>query len=218
MALAQLCAWHYGLEPFDVSCPDRVRLLRAGDIISRRAMPGVSALIRKTVGMLHFGCIVYCPPFPEVEDQQFGEVSPTMKRERNIQRAKEMLQMIQVVHYSKDKPRRICKVVETNMLYFVYEKLVPENVLVRHRFEGNNVYVLWSGEDVCMRETIVRRAKHSVGMTDYNLFSRNCEHWAQKILYDRTWNETQSVQIQAGVVFLVLLLILMFVIVWKKSA
>jgi hypothetical protein len=222
MALSRLCAWHYGLSHLNVFDPSQIDLLRPGDILSRKALPGISSLIRSTLGMLHFGCIVSISKklkqnydCDDVVKEQQPNWSPGMKREFLIQEAQEKMMGIQVVHYVKDKKRRISKVVETNMLYFIFEKLLPQNVAIQKRSEGENVYVLIQDDE--LRETIVQRAKESIGMKDYSIMFRNCEHWAQKVLYDKNWDETQSIQIQAAIIVFVLLLFLFILLLWKNK-
>jgi Lecithin retinol acyltransferase len=200
MALTQLCFWHYGLQRCDVRNADQLRRLKPGDILSRRAMFEVHPLIRQSVGMLHFGCVVSSP---DPESSAAETNTDTLMRS------------IGVVHYVKNRKGKVCEIRETDMLYFVFGTSVPQRI--RNRHEADNVFCIQNDRDQITRNAIVRKARSTKGLKDYSLLSMNCEHWVQGILYNKDMKDTHSIQIQAVLWTAVLVLAICLLIFMRTN-
>ncbi len=190
MALSSLLQWKYGMEKINVTNLGDLKKLKPGYLISRKAMHSLPQIVRSVMAPLHFGCIV-------------GINLEAIEKSTNVQEA--MALAFRVMHYVKDNREGYCQVRETNMMSFIFgnHHFLGKEKKQYYDYEVNSIYVI-PVKDEDIRLDIIEEAKKTKRQKSYNFWTRNCEHWAQKVLYGEEWSQTHSLQVQITCTLLVI--------------
>lgn len=182
--LTRFCKWVYGLTPIFYWKNKDLELICEGSILSRPAMRELPQVVRRTVGMMHFGGVV------KIDKKMWQETNPLIR-----------LAGVHVIHYFRNPATHILEVMETNCLDFLFGCSSVQNIPIRQLQHPDPFFVL-TDPSLSKRMGIVQMMISTKGSSDYSLFRRNCEHWMRSVVIPPQdqqnrigWSHIQSLQI-----------------------